>query len=264
MSCERPDLQDQWLLARARGEECAADEARAHLAQCDNCRAALEMTERMRAHWQGELSHAELLQLRMRVLPRLSGRPVAAAKRQRRAVLIAGLLGAAIAGSAAAAVTYYTIGNTQASEPATSASPTPLKKKHKARQTPVVQVSAPPAIEAPAPPSVTAISPKAQHKREPVVSAQGQAGGGALWSEAADALKRNDRPRAERALAALADSRDAVTRDSAELTLIELWMKSGQAQRGRATLARLSTSGATPAIRARARKLAHELEQVTE
>ena len=80
----------------------------------------------------------------------------------------------------------------------------------------------------------------------------------ALWSDAAEALKKNDRVRAERALAELTASSDAVTRDSAELALIELWMKSGQTARGRGALARLAASGATPAIRNRARNLARE------
>jgi hypothetical protein len=78
---------------------------------------------------------------------------------------------------------------------------------------------------------------------------------GASWTEAAQALSKNDAVRAEAALERLGHADSAATRDSARLSLAQLWLSQGRNTRARRLLGELSASGATPFIRRRASEL---------
>ncbi len=75
------------------------------------------------------------------------------------------------------------------------------------------------------------------------------------WARVAQALRDHDSAKAERALAELARSGDQKTRDAAELARAQLLVAEGRGARARATLERLATAGATPAIQSRAADL---------
>lgn len=109
-----------------------------------------------------------------------------------------------------------------------------------AGSTPATEVSTAPAGD-PAP----AASPTAA-ARFPSTSA---------WERANAALERGDRVEAERALGELAVSSDAATRDAATLARAQLWVSSGELERARPVLGRLSRSGATALVRERAAAL---------
>jgi hypothetical protein len=258
MTCDRPDVQDALLLARARGDRIA-NEHGDHLARCEACRRALELSERVSEHCDDELSSVEILQLQMRVMPQLSPRSEPSADRRRRTAYAAALVAVAAAGSAAAG-TYYAVHN--APEPA----PRPIAARPSGQVTPARRAHVPSsAAELPQPIAPALPPPQAARTGAPVARSEPPAAPAspsarALWAEAADALRRGDRARAERALGQLTSTRDDVTRDSAELALIELWMKSGQDDRCRASLGRLAASAATPALRSRALALSRELD----
>jgi Tfp pilus assembly protein PilF len=77
----------------------------------------------------------------------------------------------------------------------------------------------------------------------------------ASWTEAALALRTGDTVAAEAALRRLAETDNAGTRDSAQLTLAQLHLSHGRAVEARGLLERLSRNGATPFIRRRASEL---------
>jgi hypothetical protein len=267
MTCERLDLQDALLKARARGDRPGRVESE-HLDGCADCRRAVELFEQVREHWDDDLPNIELLHLRLRVLPLLSKRSKRlAARRGLRAHLPAFVTAAAVA-SVAAAGTYYAVrGRAPANmaESATPSSPGSVGDSPDAGVTPGPITPQPPlpstqSFGAPAPVDVGARHATAAPRRR-ALDTPPQPSGRTSWLEAAEALKQSDTGRAERALGELTSSGDAVTRDSAELALVELWIKKGQEARSRAVLARLAVSGATPAIRSRARALALELDR---
>lgn len=75
------------------------------------------------------------------------------------------------------------------------------------------------------------------------------------WTEAARALQGDDPVRAEGALRRLGQSDNAVTRDSARLSLAQLWLSQGRNDEATRTLRDLAANGATPFIQRRAREL---------
>lgn len=77
----------------------------------------------------------------------------------------------------------------------------------------------------------------------------------ASWIEAAQALRENHAARAEAALGRLGQSDDVATRDSARLSLAQLWLSEGKRDAAEQILRELSTKGATPFVRRRAQEL---------
>ncbi len=252
MKCDSPALQ-QALLTEARAGAPQSQELALHLASCLDCQSAVALLGRAREHQSPELGADELLRLRLRVLPRLGGQ---AAQRSRRVGLV---LAFAIVGSAAvslaAAGTYLAL-----RAPVQQLAVTP---KPKAPALVVVQPVAPTSeavprqVEPQPPVAVPLSSVRPSSPAAPPPSAKSATAG--LWSDAASALKSDDLPAAERAFGRLAADSDQVTRDSAQLALAEIWLKHQQVPRARTALAKLSRSGATPAIRERAASLLAQL-----
>lgn len=116
-------------------------------------------------------------------------------------------------------------------------------------------VPAPNAVPSADPPRASTSPQKPNHT--PGEAAPAELANGA-WSRAAAALRDGDRQRAQLALAELAKSPDARTRDAALLAQAELDLGGGAAESARAVLANLATNGATPYVRERARQILAE------
>jgi hypothetical protein len=82
---------------------------------------------------------------------------------------------------------------------------------------------------------------------------EGEAAAG-LWEAVSRALRASDNTAADSALARLAASDDAQTRDAARLARAQLWLSWGRGAAARAELEDLAATGARPIIRARARE----------
>jgi hypothetical protein len=77
----------------------------------------------------------------------------------------------------------------------------------------------------------------------------------ASWIEAARALREHQSVRAEAALSRLGQSDDVATRDSARLSLAQLWLSEGKRDAAEQILRELASTGATPFVRRRAQEL---------
>jgi hypothetical protein len=75
------------------------------------------------------------------------------------------------------------------------------------------------------------------------------------WTRAAEALRNGDTAQAETALIELSNTESVGTRDSARLTLAQVYLSQGREAEARALLTRLSEGGATPFVRRRASEL---------
>ena len=75
------------------------------------------------------------------------------------------------------------------------------------------------------------------------------------WEHAAQALREENYDAADRALQDLSKSKDAVERDTAKLSLAQLWLTQGKTEEARRVLQRLSHSGASEYVRQRAAEL---------
>lgn len=80
----------------------------------------------------------------------------------------------------------------------------------------------------------------------------------ANWSAVAEAMRRGDHGRAQIALERLIQGSTGGTRQSAQLTLAQLWLAQGRTSEARAVLQQLAASGATEFIRHRAAELLNE------
>lgn len=238
-----------------------------------------ERRRRLSASWdRSALAPAELLRLRGRILPNVTGeRP-----RERRRYLQIGyavmvVLGvSALAGAATRGLHYLrkdrdgardepttaaTVKSTSSGDTRRNAAPVTSSEKADVAVPvdPVEgdQLNSSPAETAPATPSAEKSLSRASANnggRPPNVPSASTAKD-PRWTEAADALRRSDMQAAERSLSGLAASSDPATRDAASLTLAELWLRAGQTSRARPVLAKLATRGATPVVRARAADL---------
>jgi hypothetical protein len=114
------------------------------------------------------------------------------------------------------------------------------------------------AIPAPAPASEPTPSPELVERSAPLPRVRGPEAkrkAEAKWADVAKSLRSKDYDRAQHSLNELSQSGDAVERDTARLSLAQLWLQQGKTVQARQLLRELSASGASPFIRKRAGEL---------
>jgi hypothetical protein len=125
------------------------------------------------------------------------------------------------------------------------------------RPAPVRRQVAP--VEAPEPvveqPAASASSEQPRSAPLPRVARQEKPKAEAKWAAVAKSLRSKNYERAQRSLNELSQSGDAVERDTARLSLAQLWLQQGKTAQAQKLLRDLSASGASPFIRKRAGEL---------
>jgi hypothetical protein len=232
-------------------EVSAQPELSGHLRECDACRATAEQRRRVHVHWDRRaLTSGELSKLRVGLSGKQQPKP-------RRAVVAIAACAVATLAVLAAAATYQA---RRSQVPSPSAPPA-----HEPAAVPALPTLSAEPNKTPVAPLPTTSSPVAREvARSTAPSAavkQTPAGTDPRWTRVTDALRRNDTASAEQALGALTLSSDAGARDSARLTLAELWLHSGRSAQARPVLRELSQHGATPVVRARAATLLDQVGQ---
>jgi hypothetical protein len=228
-----------------------------HLHGCDECRGFVERTQRMSASvYADEPTAAEVLRLRVRLGSGIaglgSGRPVYTRRPRWQFalaasfVLLSGSVVAATGGQRLLDVVGIGSGVAPSETPA-EVSPQP-RKPRKMSPAPAAGPEAVIDVEAleleADPPSAPAPRPRSQHPKAE-----------AKWADVAKSLRSKNYDKAQKSLGELSQSGDAVERDTARLSLAQLWLQQGKTVQARQLLRELSASGASPFIRRRAGEL---------
>lgn len=228
-----------------------------HLGVCSDCRLFVERTQRMSASvYADEPTAAEILRLRVRLGSGIAGLGSSRPTYTRRPrwqfalaasfVLLSGTVVAATGGERLLEVVGLS-SNEQPSE-------TPAEVKTKPR---APRKAAPaPAAEPEASIDVEALALEVEEPSAPAPRARAQhPKAEAKWADVAKSLRSKNYDKAQRSLGELSQSGDAVERDTARLSLAQLWLQQGKTAQARQLLRELSVSGASPFIRKRAGEL---------
>jgi hypothetical protein len=218
----------------------------------------------MQAHFRtGEMAQSEILRLRLRLGPKIEGMPSTVSTHRR------GLVGRVKPVYAAlAACVVFASGSVVASGGGTwllqavgvapvqtytvqtytvQAPPKPARRMAARAQEQAPALAAPAEVV----PSKPAAKPHA-HVVVPPSNVPKEAPG---WREAAAALRDGDYKAADRALSELSRSSDEVERDTAQLSLAQLWLTQGKSEQAQTVLQRLAQSGSSDYVRRRAAEL---------
>jgi hypothetical protein len=233
-----------------------------HVDGCDDCRCFLERARRMSALvYADEPTAAELLRLRVRLGSGIAGMGSTRPTYRRRPAWQFAFAGGFVLLSTTAVVAATGNGGRfleavglQPVAEETSAAPVPKAPKHHV----VKQHTSPEAQPAPADEPAAAPSPEPVERSAPLPRVRGPEAkpkAEAKWADVAKSLRSKNYDRAQRSLNELSQSGDAAERDTARLSLAQLWLQQGKTAQARQLLRELSASGASPFIRKRAGEL---------
>lgn len=240
-----------------------AEASRLHLRACDECRCFVERTRRMsELVFADEPTAAEILRLRVRLGSGIAGmgstRPTYQRRPRWQLALAAGfvlLSGTVVAATGGVPRLLDAVGIQPDEAPAETpveATPAPRQRprasKAAAESAPEVPADeAAPVPSEPASQRTPARASSARQEAKPKAEAK--------WADVAKSLRSKNYDKAQRSLGELAQSGDAVERDTARLSLAQLWLQQGKTSEARQLLRELSVSGASPFIRKRAGEL---------
>ncbi|HVJ17874.1 MAG TPA: hypothetical protein VM686_20775 [Polyangiaceae bacterium] len=231
-----------------------------HLESCDDCRSFMERTRRMSALvFADEPTAAEVLRLRVRLGSGIAGMGSTRPPYRRRPAWQFAFAGGFVLLSTTAVVAatgnggrfLEAVGLQPAAE--TTAAPVPKAPKHVVKRHAPAEVPPAPVEEPVAAPSTEPVERIAPVARVRATESKRKAE--AKWADVAKSLRSKNYDRAQRSLNELSQSGDAVERDTARLSLAQLWLQQGKTAQARQLLRELSASGSSPFIRKRAGEL---------
>ncbi len=231
-----------------------------HLDDCDDCRCFLERTRRVGALvFAEEPTAAEILRLRVRLGSGIAGLGSSRPSYRRRPVwqlaFASGFVllssTAVVAATGNGGLLLEAVGLQPEAAEVSEVKPPKAVKPHAPKQHAVAP--------APAPVEEPAVAPSPEPERsKPLPRVRGteaKSKAEAKWADVAKSLRSKNYDRAQRSLNELSQSGDAVERDTARLSLAQLWLQQGKTTQARQLLRELSASGASPFIRKRAGEL---------